>query len=74
MNYNDEISEGQWLKIIENGGDVNQEVERLRKKKLDSKDKFENPVETMGSGVKRRKINDNSASMVSGDDYDREED
>lgn len=23
VNYNDEISEGQWLKIIESGGDVN---------------------------------------------------
>ena len=74
VNYNDEISEGQWLKIIENGGDINQEVERIRKKKLDLKDKSGNQAEVMSNGVKRRKMNDNSASIISGDDYDREED
>ena len=35
VNYNDEISEGQWLKIIESGADINQEVEKIRKRRMD---------------------------------------
>jgi len=36
VNYNDEISENQWLKIIEQGGDVNQEIEKKRKRKREA--------------------------------------
>jgi hypothetical protein len=35
VNYNDEISEGQWLKIIEAGGDPNSELAKMRKRKAD---------------------------------------
>ena len=36
VNYNDEISEGQWLKIIDQGGDPNEEVEKIRKRRQEA--------------------------------------
>ena len=33
VNYNDEFSEGQWLKIIEQGGDPSVEADRIRRKR-----------------------------------------
>ena len=33
VNYNDDISEGQWLKIIESGADINEEVEKIKKRR-----------------------------------------
>ena len=43
VNYNDDISEGQWLKIIEQGGDISQEVEKIKKKKMEAKEKVITP-------------------------------
>ena len=39
VNYNDDISEGQWLKIIESGGDPNQEIEKIKKKRMEQKER-----------------------------------
>ena len=38
VNYNDEIPEGQWLRIIEAGGDPNQEMEKKKRKKNELKE------------------------------------
>ena len=37
VNYNDELTETQWAKIIDQGGDLNEEIERAREKRLGKK-------------------------------------
>ena len=41
INYNEEFSEAQFLKIIEQGGDPAQEAEKLRKRRQDGGDGFD---------------------------------
>lgn len=50
INYSEEISEAQFLKIIEQGGDPAEEAEKLRKRKMDGGDGFDVELQ------KRRKL------------------
>lgn len=50
INYNEEFSEAQFLKIIEQGGDPAQEAEKLRKRRQDGADGFDGDLQ------KRRKL------------------
>lgn len=71
VNYNEEFSEGQWLKIIEEGGDPQAEAEKIRKRRemgeldVDGQD---------GLGSKRRKLNEGYDLNRGGDDYGDEDD
>ena len=67
VNYNDEFSEGQWLKIIEQGGDPQAEAEKIRKRR-----EMGDGQDSDGLGSKRRKLNDGFAEDK--DEYDDEED
>ena len=44
VNYNEEFSEAQFLKIIEQGGDPAQEAEKLRKRRADGGDGFDHEL------------------------------
>ncbi len=66
VNYNEEFSEGQWLKIIEQGGDPQAEAEKIRKRR---------EMGEVGDGLtgKRRKLNDATGLVEEEDDYDVED-
>lgn len=66
VNYNEEFSEGQWLKIIEQGGDPQAEAEKIRKRR---------EMGEIGEGMtgKRRKLNDATGFVEEEDDYDDED-
>jgi hypothetical protein len=66
VNYNEEFSEGQWLKIIEQGGDPQAEADKIRKRR---------EMGELGEGMtgKRRKLNDATGFVEEEDDYDVED-
>jgi Snf2-ATP coupling, chromatin remodelling complex len=72
VNYNEEFSEGQWLKIIEQGGDPAQEAEKIRKRRMEGGLPDED-----GDSNKRRKLDyyqDPLSSLDGVDDSQSEED
>jgi hypothetical protein len=69
VNYNEEFSEGQWLKIIEQGIDPQAEAEKIRNRR---REMGESAVD--GLAGKRRKLNDGNGYAEDEDDYDEEED
>lgn len=73
VNYNEELSEGQWLKIIEQGGDPQEEAEKIRSRRKEMEDGLAND----GIPDKRRKLDggfDDEDEYDDEDDEDEEED
>jgi hypothetical protein len=66
VNYNEEFSEGQWLKIIEQGGDPQAEAEKIRNKRKEMGGGYGDG----GAPEKRRKLD---GYQEEEDDYGEEE-
>ena len=78
VNYNDELPESQWLKIIEQGGDPSDEVDRIRKRKQGGKTGLKQDDLSIGSDEesglsKRRKLDIYQDDLPEEDDDDLEE-
>ena len=70
VNYNDELTETQWAKIIDQGGDLNEEIERAREKRLGRK--RPNGTES-DSSRKRVKLGENEEVSIGGEEEEQAE-